>query len=162
MSTLGVFRDDFYNSRAILSGSQYNTTAQAAGVLAASSMAGADYCYVLNTVATALTTDTAVNIIAALQNAVATAVKTSQANGGGFATGLGVPNSASQFPNLFNLSWTLVIQNTGAGLTLSAGAGVTLTGAATVTTVTQRAWIVTITSPTTVTMQTIGQQLTTV
>jgi hypothetical protein len=125
-------------------------------------MAGAEQCFVLNTTATALTTDSAINIIAAIQNAVAVAVKTSQANGGGFATGLGVPNNPSLFPNLFNLSWTLIIENTAATLTLTGGAGVTLLGTATVTTVTQRTWVVTITSPTTVTMQTVGQQLTSV
>lgn len=159
MSTLGVFRDDFYNASAILTVAQYNTTAQASGVLAASSMTGAHLNYVLSTVATALTTDTAVNIIAALNNAVSVAVKASQANGGGFATGLGVPQSA---PNLFNISWTLTIENTAAALTLTAGTGVTLVGSAVVPTVSQRTWVVTITSPTTVNMQTVGAQATTV
>jgi hypothetical protein len=161
MSTLGVFRDDFYNSISVLAAAQYTATAQASGVLAGAAMAGAEQCFVLTSGATALTTDSAVNIIAALQNAVAVAVKTSQANGGGFATGLGVPNNPSLFPNLFNLAWTLVIENTNAGvLTLTAGTGVTLVGVATVTNGTQRTWVVTITSPTTVNMQTVGQQVT--
>lgn len=160
MSTLGVFRDDFYNASAILTVAQYNATAQASGVLAASSMTGAHLNYVLSSGATALTTDTAVNIIAALNNAVAVAVKASQANGGGFATGLGVPQS---MPNLFNISWTLTIENTNGGtLTLTAGTGVTLVGVATILTVNQRTWVVTITSPTTVNMQTVGAQATAV
>jgi hypothetical protein len=163
MSTLGVFRDDFYNAVSCLAQSQYNATTQGTGtVIAASVMAGAGDCY-LNfsgtATAVAVTTDTAINIIAALNNAVAVAVKASQANGGGFATGLGVPNG---LPNMFNIAWTFTIMNnnTASGaLTLTGGTGVTITGAAggatglTVAIATQREYLLTITSPTTVSMQ---------
>jgi hypothetical protein len=160
MTTLGVFRDDFYNSMAILPPCVYNVL-PVETILAGSQMVGAAYVYDSNVAAgnTAVTTDTAINIIAALQNAVAAAVKASQLNGGGFATGLGVPNSPSQFPNLFNVSWLLVIQSA-VGLTLTAGVGVTLIGSAVVTAGDQRAWIITVTSPTTVSMQTTGEQIT--
>jgi hypothetical protein len=159
MTALGVFRDDFYNAISVLTADQYNTTAQASGVLAASLLAGAEVCYIVSSGATALTTDSAVNIIAQIQTAVATAWKVSQAGGGGFAAGVNPPVGA---PNLFNVSWLVSIQNTdGSTLTLSAGAGVTLLGVATVTTVTTRTWIVTVTSPTTVTFQTVGQVATT-
>ena len=130
MSTLGVFRDDFYNAISILAQSQFTkvTTAQVGTIMPANQMCGAGDCYIVysgQTVAQSETTDTAVNIIAALNNAVAVAVAASQANGGGFATGLGVPQG---MPNLFNVSWTLTIVNdnlTAGTLTLTAGTGVT-------------------------------------
>jgi hypothetical protein len=164
MTTLGVFRDDFYNSMAILAEAQFNAAnIVTAAIIPGSSIAGADTVYLTESgvaTAVALTTDSAINIIAALQNAVAVAVKTSQANGGGFATGLGLPNSASQFPNLFNISWNFVIvnQNTTAGaITLTAGAGVTLatngTASSTVVAIATTAiYVVQVTSPTTVLM----------
>jgi hypothetical protein len=157
MSTLGVFRDDLYNSISVLAGASYAVLPTEA-VLAASQMVGAEYVFVQNTAGsanTALTTDTAVNIITALQNAIAVAAKASQANGGGFATGLGLPLGV---PNLFNIGWQFVIYNTeGATLTITAGTGVTLVGTATITTATMRSWVITVTSPTTITMQTLGQ-----
>ncbi|MGH8324286.1 MAG: hypothetical protein ACRETD_10890, partial [Steroidobacteraceae bacterium] len=70
------------------------------------------------------TTDTAANIIANLQNAVATAQK---ANVGGFSSALG-DTPPLGVPNLFNVSWTLTISNQGttAASTLSGGTGVTI------------------------------------
>ena len=159
MTFLGVFRDDFYNAINTLTAYQYTTTAQASGVLQATAMAGATEVYVLSSGATALTTDSAVNIIAQLQQAIAAAIKTSLAGGAGFASGVNPPNGV---PNLFNLTWFLQIENTNAGtLTISAGAGVTLLGAATIATVSERSWIVTVTSPTTITLQTVGSSLVT-
>jgi hypothetical protein len=148
MTALGVFRDDFYNAAAALTEAQYTATAQASGTLAASAIAGARECFVLSSGATALTTDSAINIIAQVQNAVATAYKQGL---GAFAAGVNPPPGV---PNLFNVTWTLTIVNTNAGtLTLSAGAGVTLSGTTTVTTASMREYLVTITSPTTVTIQ---------
>ena len=152
MTALGVFRDDFYNALSVLPQSQYNATAQASGVLSANFLGGAGDCYVASSGATALTFDSAVNIIAAIQNAVATAYKQGL---GAFAAGVNPPPGV---PNLFNVSWTLTVYNTNAGtLTLSAGAGtgVTLTGLGTIPTSNARIFIVTITSPTTVSIQSV-------
>jgi hypothetical protein len=152
MTALGVFRDDVYNSVSVLAQSEFTSTAQASGTLAASAMSGSGDCYVTNTTATALTTDSAINIIAAIQNAVAVAYKQGL---GSFAAGVNPPNGV---PNLFNTSWTLTINNQAATLTLTGGAGVTLVGtnAGTIATLTSRVYVVTVTSPTTVTMQSVG------
>jgi len=148
MAALGVFRDDYYNAISVLPHTQFSATAQALGVLSATLMGGAGECQINSSGATALTTDSAVNIIAQIQNAVATAYKQGL---GSFAAGVNPPPGA---PNLFNLTWTMQILNTNAGtLTLTAGAGVTLLGTTTVLTGALRAYAVTITSPTTVTIQ---------
>jgi hypothetical protein len=148
MTALGVFRDDFYNAAAVLTETQYTVTAQASGTLSAAAIAGARLCAVLTSGATALTTDTALNIIAQIQNVVATAYKQGL---GSFAAGVNPPTGA---PNLFNTTWTLQIVNINAGtLTLTAGTGVTLAGTTTIITGASRWYQVTITSPTTVTIQ---------
>jgi non-ribosomal peptide synthetase component F len=154
MTALGVFRDDFYNAVSALAQSQYTATAQATGtVLTAQAMAGAGDCYVTATgqVAVTFTTDSAINIIAQVQNAVATAYKQGL---GSFAAGVNPPNGV---PNLFNTTWTLTINNQDTGLmTLTGGTGVTILGTATIATVSTRVFVLTITSPTTVTMQSTG------
>jgi len=149
MTSLGVFRDDFYNAAAALTETQYTVTAQASGTLTASAIAGARMCVVLSSGATALTTDTALNIIAQIQIAVANAYKQGL---GAFAAGVNPPPGV---PNLFNVTWTLQIVNTNAGaLTLTGGAGVTLSGTTSVPLAgAMREYLVTITSPTTVTIQ---------
>jgi hypothetical protein len=148
MTFLGVFRDDIYNATAVLTETQYTVTAQASGTLAATAIAGARLSAVLSSGATALTTDSALNIIAQIQNVVATSYKQGL---GAFAAGVNPPPGV---PNLFNVTWTLQIVNTNAGtLTLTAGAGVTLAGTTTVITAASRWYAVTITSPTTVTIQ---------
>jgi hypothetical protein len=149
MTALGVFRDDYYNAVSVLPQTQYNAISQASGVLSASVMAGAGDCYITSSGATALTTDSAINIIAAIQIAVANAYKQGL---GAFAAGVNPPPGV---PNLFNVSWTLTILNTNAGaLVLTAGAGVTLSGTTSVPLAGAiRVYQVTITSPTTVTIQ---------
>ena len=152
MTALGVFRDDYYNAVSVLPQSQYTATAQATGtVLAASAIGGAGDCYVVASgqAAVTFTTDSAINIIAQIQNAVATAYKQGL---GSFAAGVNPPPGV---PNLFNVSWTLTINNQNTGvLTLVAGAGVTLVGTTSVpTTGALRVYTITITSPTTVTIQ---------
>lgn len=155
MTALGAFRDDVYNAINVLTNAQVNTTAQASGVLSASVLAGAVENYIVQSGATALTTDSAVNIIAQLQQAVAIAYKNTI---NGFGAGVNPPSGV---PNLFNLSFYVTIENTNGGtLTLSAGTGVTLTGVATVLTANSRSWVVTVTSPTTVTFATTGAVLT--
>lgn len=153
MTALGVFRDDFYNAVSALAQTQYNATTQATGtVLSASIMAGAGDCYISASgqAATAITTDSAINIIAQIQNAVATAYKQGL---GSFAAGVNPPNGV---PNLFNTSWSLEIVNfNSATITLTGGTGVTITGVATVLTNTARQFVVTITSPTTVVIQSV-------
>jgi hypothetical protein len=159
MTALGVFRDDFYNAVSALAQSQFNaTTLATASTLPAALLAGAGDVYLSSSggVAVAYTTDSAINIIALIQIAVANAYKQGL---GSFAAGVNPPPGV---PNLFNMSWTLTInnQNTGA-ITLTGGAGVTLVGtnAATIATVTSRVYVVTVTSPTTVTMQSEGSFL---
>jgi len=152
MTALGVFRDDFYNAVSALAQSQFTATTQATGtVLQATAIAGAGDCYIVASgqAGVTLTTDSAVNIIAQIQNAVATAYKQGL---GSFAAGVNPPNGV---PNLFNTVWTLTIVNLNTGvLTLAGGAGVTLAGTTTVpTTGAARTYTVTITSPTTVTIQ---------
>jgi hypothetical protein len=159
MGSLGVFRDEFYNAADALTVAQFTSTSQASGTLVAAAMAGARVTYVLSSGATALTTDTAANIIAQLQSAVAAAQK---ANVGGFAAALG-STPPPGVPNLFNMSYILTIENTNAGtLTITGGTGVTLVGTATMLTVTQRTWVVTVTGPASITMQTVGSQATAV
>jgi hypothetical protein len=160
MTALGVFRDDFYNAVSALAQSQVVTTTAGTSTLPASSIAGAGDCYldVSGGAAVTYTTDSAINIIAAIQNAVAVAYKQGL---GSFAAGVNPPPGV---PNLFNMSWTLTINNQNSGsITLTGGAGVTLVGtnAATIVTVTSRVYVVTITSPTTVTVQSVGAFLST-
>jgi len=151
MTVLGAFRDDFYNAISVLPSGQFNSISIASGVLAAAVIAGAAENYVVQSGATALTTDTAVNIIARLQQAVATAYSAAiQGAGAGVNPPAGVPN-------LFNVSFYINIRNTNAGtLTLTAGTGVTITGTATLATTVARGYLVTVTSPTTVTFQDLG------
>lgn len=157
MAFQGVFRDDFYNSVSVLPQSQYAATTQlTATVLAASAIAGAGDTYLAssgNATALAFTTDSAVNIIAWLQNAVAAAYKASLA---GFGAGVQPPTGV---PNLFNLTYTLTIvnNNTASGaITLTGGTGVTITGTNTLAVASSRTFVVIVTSPTTVTIQNVG------
>jgi hypothetical protein len=147
MTALGVFRDDVYNAAAVLTETQFTATAQANGtILPATVISGARSTVVLSSGATALTTDSAVNIIAAIQNAVAVAYKQGL---GSFAAGVNPPNGV---PNLFNVTYTLTVVNTNAGLlTITGGAGVTVTGTVPLAGG-MRQYLVTITSPTTVTI----------
>jgi hypothetical protein len=153
MANIGVFRDDFYNAASTLAVAEYNSVAiTGATVIPAQDIASAQWNYYNTTGSTAatLTTDTAANIIAYIQNAVAAAYK---ANVGGFASALGgTPPTGA--PNLFNLTFMFVIDNTSsATMTLAGGTGVTITGTATTATTTSSTWLVSITGPTTVTFQ---------
>lgn len=158
MSNLGVFRDDFYNAIHTLPAAQGTSGPTATGVIVASILAGALACYTsVGGTSQTYTTDTAVNIIAQLQTAVAAAVK---ANVGGFASALGGTPPLG-VPNLFNVTWEVNINLTGVttGATLAAGTGVTLnalTGVGSATALTpamvNARYVVTVTSATTVTM----------
>ena len=128
MTNLGAFRDDFYNAINVLPESQAVNGPTATATLTAAQLTGAQEVIIaVGNGAAALqtyTTDTAVNIIAALQSAVAAAYK---ANVGGFASALGaVP--AFGVPNLFNVAYTVTIMNQGttAASALAAGTGVTI------------------------------------
>jgi hypothetical protein len=163
MAFKGVFTDDFYNAIHVLPASiavngptatATLTGAQLTGALevdiAVGNGAGAAQTY---------TTDTAVNIIAALNNALATAYK---AGLGAFAASVNPPTAG--LPNLFNLTWTVSFSNQGttAASALAAGAGVTIAAQNAGMTATAIAlgapnapvltrYVVTVTSPTTVT-----------
>jgi hypothetical protein len=130
---LGAFRDDFYNAMNVLTSSQSValTGALSATLFTAAQLSGANDCYIINSTQTSAQTatfDTAANIINNIQTAVATAWKGQTAFG---AQTVVPPNGAS---NLFNVTWTLTINNqnlTAGTLTLTAGTGVTLATAGT-------------------------------
>jgi hypothetical protein len=153
MTALGVFRDDFYNAVSALAQTQYNVTTLASGsVIPASLIGGAGDCYLStngSAAAVAYTTDSAINIIAAIQIAVANAYKQGL---GAFAAGVNPPPGV---PNLFNVSWTFTFTNfnTASGVvTLTGGAGVTIVNTATIAVSTARVFDIVVTSPTTVTI----------
>ncbi len=158
MTALGVFRDDYYNAVSVLPQTQYNTiTAATAATIPAASLGGAGDCYLVASgqAGVTYTTDSAINIIAAIQIAVATAYKQGL---GAFSAGVNPPPGV---PNLFNVVWTLTIVNTNSGtLTLAAGTGVTLAGTTTVLAGAERVYSITINSPTTVTIQGIFASVT--
>lgn len=150
MTAIGVFRDDFYNASAVLTSGQYNAITQTSGTIAASNLAGAQEVFLSQSGATALTTDTASNIVARLQNAVAVQTATQLAAGT-------VNPAPPGVPNLTNLTYFLRIINTNGGtLTVSAGTGVTITGTNTLSTNTFRDFLVTVTGPAAVTFQSVG------
>jgi hypothetical protein len=123
MTNLGVFRDDFYNAIHALPAVQASIGPSATGVIPASQLASAieNIVQVTGTSQT-FTTDTAVNIIARLQTAVAAAIA---ANAGGFASALGGQPPLG-VPNLFNVSFVITINAMSAstGATLAFGTGV--------------------------------------
>lgn len=156
---LGAFRDDFYNAISALPQSQSTglTGALSGTVLTAAQLSGAGDTYLVlsgQTAAQTATTDTAANLIANLQTSVATTWgKVSQ-----FSASTVVPSSG--VPNLFNLTWTLTLnnQNTSSGaLTLTGGTGVTLAAvgglSSTVVAVTTvSVWVCSVTGPSGVTL----------
>jgi hypothetical protein len=163
MAFKGVFSDDFYNAIHILPASIAANGPVSTGALSGVQLTGGVEVDIAvgNGAAAAqtYTTDTAINIIAALNNAVATAYK---AGLGAFAASVNPPLAG--LPNLFNLSWTVTISNQGttANSVLAPGAGVTLTSqnaGMVATSITLGApnapvatrYVVTVTSPTTVT-----------
>lgn len=132
MTALGVFRDTYYNAIAALPQAQAVSGPSATGVIPATALAGAQECDTsVGGTSQTYTTDTAANIIAQLQNAVAAAQK---ANVGGFASSLS-DTPPLGVPNLFNVSWIVNINTTGVttGATLAAGTGVTLAVLANIT-----------------------------
>jgi hypothetical protein len=163
MAFKGVFSDDYYNAIHVLPAALSVAGPIATGTLTGAQLTGALEVSIAvgNGAASAqtYTTDTAVNIIAALNNAVAAAYK-AQLN----SFGAGVNPPTTGLPNLFNLSWTVSFSNQGttAASALAQGAGVTITGANAGITGTVLAlgapnvpvltrYVVTVTSPTTVT-----------
>lgn len=163
MAFKGVFSDDFYNAIHVLPASIAINGPTATATLTGAQLTGALEVDIAvgNGAAAAqtYTTDTAVNIIAALNNALATAYKSQLTS---FGAGVNPPTAG--LPNLFNLSWTVTISNQGttAASALAAGTGVTIAaqnagmtataialGAPNAPVVTR--YVVTVTSPTTVT-----------
>lgn len=163
MAFKGVFSDDFYNAIHVLPAAIAINGPTATATLTGAQLTGAlevDLAVGNGAVAAqTYTTDSAVNIIAALNNALAAAYKTQL-----FSFGAGVNPPTAGLPNLFNLSWTVTISNQGttAASALAAGAGVTIAaqnagmtataialGAPNAPVVTR--YVVTVTSPTTVT-----------
>ena len=147
MTQLGVFKDDFYNAACVLPQSGITSTTQNGGTLGAALLTVSQDQYLLvsgQAGAQALTTDTAANIIAALQNTISVQ-----------NAALGNPQGVQPpgVPNLNLLSYTLTINNgnTAAGaITLTAGAGVTATFGAAIAITTSVTFVVKVTSPTTV------------
>lgn len=154
MTTLGVFRDDFYNAMAVLSQNQYTSYSTAgAYTIPAASIAGAQEVYFSTSGPAAnvnYTTDTAANIIARLQTAV---IAQLQASGNLQQA----PGTAPGIPNTYNISYFFSLINTsGFTVTLVGGSGVTISGTATTLTATNTGWLVTVTGPNTVTFQRVG------
>ena len=166
MAFKGVFSDDFYNAIHVLPASQSVAGPTTTGTLTGAQLTGALEVDIAvgngAGAAQTYTTDTALNIIAALNNALATAYKAQLSS---FGAGVNPPTAG--LPNLFNLSWTVSISNQGttAASALAAGTGVTIAGAnagfttnGTVLNFTASTnvpavarYVVTVTSPTTVT-----------
>jgi hypothetical protein len=151
MTTLGVFRDDFYNSAGVLPQNQYTAYATAgAYTIPAAAIASAQDNFFETSgpaAAAAYTTDTAANIVANLQSCL------TKAN-----IAAGVTGGPPGVPNLVGLSFFFDLINTAATytVTLTAGTGVTITGTATIATGTSRGFTVTVNSPTAVTFQNVG------
>lgn len=152
MTALGAFRDDFYNAASVLPQSVIATSTQNGGTIAAALLVGGGDQYLAfsgQTTAQALTTDTAANIIAALQSVVATQYK---AQFGSFSAGVNPPVGV---PNLFNLSYTLTITNnntTSGAITLTGGTNVTINGTNTIAINVSRTYVVNITGPNSITL----------
>jgi hypothetical protein len=132
------------------------TGALSATLITAAQLSGAGDCYIVESTQTSAqtaTTDTAANIINNLQTAVGTAWKGQTA----FGSQTVVPSSG--VTNLFNLTWTLTINNqnlTAGSLTLTAGTGVTLatagaTSASVITFSTYAVYVCSVTGPAAVT-----------
>lgn len=139
MATRGVFDDVFFQGTDFLQDAQYGTTAVASGSLLASQTFGASDVYLLTSGATALTLPAATVVVAQ-----AALILTQS----GAATPLNL---------MLNLAYRLRVLNSNGGtLTLTAGTGNTITGTATLATNTYRDYVVTITSPATVTYQNVG------
>lgn len=156
MGQLGVFRDDFYNATSVLPQNQLSSRTDLTGVvLPASAMAGGQEVFIIESgsaTAIALTTDTAANIVARMQNAI-----TAQANALGIINNIGSPPAG--VPNLFNTGYFLQIinNNTASGaITLSAGAGVTLVAGTPIAIATNVSFVVVVTGPTAVTITRVG------
>ena len=112
---------------AVMPGAQYTSISSGNGTLTGAQVAGANYVALVTSGATALTTPTAANILAAIPNGVV------------------------------GVSYVLRIVNTNGGtLTITADASVTATGTLTLSTNTFRDWVVTIATATTATMKQIG------
>ena len=143
MTALGVFRDDYYNPAAVLPVGQTNAGPTAAGVVAANVLAGAQKNVVTVGSAAAaafnVTTDTAANIVAALQAAMRSLNNT-------------VPSK------LIGTSFIVRVINQSAtyAATLVAGAGVNIVGTATLALSTSRDFLVTIHGAASVTFANIG------
>lgn len=142
MTTLGVFRDDYYDPVSVLPHSLYTAVTQASGVLTAANITGASEVFLQSSGATALTTDTGANIISAILTSIQT-------------------NAVGAFPAPsivgVGFSYVLNVRNTNAGtLTLTAGTGVSITGTASAATGIQRRYLVTVSAPATVNLQDLG------
>lgn len=141
MTTLGVFRDDYYNPLSAVPQAQIKSTVQNGGLLPANLLSGAQDTY-LNasgqTGAQAMTTDTAANIVANIVSVI-------QAGAAG----------SFPAPNLNGSTYTLTISNLNASagtITLTGGVGVTIVGTNTVVFGNQVVFVVSITSPTNITV----------
>ena len=163
MAFKGVFSDDFYNAIHILPAAIAINGPVVTGLLSGTQLVGALEVDIAvgngAGAAQTYTTDTAVNIIAALNNALATAYKQGL---GAFAASVNPPTTG--LPNLFNLTWTVTISNQGttANSVFASGTGVTLASQNAGMTASQivlgapnapvqTRYVVTVTSPTTVT-----------
>ncbi len=139
MTTIGVFRDDFYPGLTALGSYQFTSISQASGVIPVAAVSGTAESYLTQSGATALTTPSAAAIIAQILAQLAAA---------------GINQPANQIAAPF--TYYVRVINTNAGtLTITAGTGVTMLGTATLATATWRDFLVTV-SGAAVTFQSVG------
>jgi hypothetical protein len=141
MAARGVFDDGIFAGSAFFPETQISSTAVAA--ITAAQAAGGCETYILQTTAVTTVLPSAAAIYAQLVQQL----QVSAAQGG--------PGIATPQNNLVGCSYRLRIVST-PGSTVSAGAGVTITGLNTIATSSWRDYVVTITSPTTITITSVG------
>lgn len=141
MAARGVFDDSIFPGSAFIAETQTSSTTVAA--ITAAQACGACETYIIQTVATTCVLPSAAAIYAQLVSLLQVSVPQ------------GGPGVATPQNQIVGMSYRLRVIST-AGSTVSGGAGVTVTGTATTGVASWRDFVVTITSPTTLTLTSVG------
>jgi hypothetical protein len=142
MAARGVFDDSIFPGSAFLAETQISSTGTATTLTAAQACGGCET-YVIATTAATLATPSAAAIYAQLVQLL----QVSQAQGG--------PGVATPQNNIVGASYRIRVIST-SGLTVSGGTGVTLVGTGVIAAASWRDFTVQITSPTTITLTSVG------